>query len=47
MTKAMRLAVLIGMGLLAAGMLAQTSAADKPESRQARQQRRRRPQASG
>ena len=29
MTKAMKLAVLMGMGLLAAGLLAQTSGAEK------------------
>ena len=32
MTKAMRFTVVIGMGLLAAGMLAQSSVADKPEA---------------
>lgn len=32
MTKAMRFTILIGMGLLAAGMLAQSSVADKPEA---------------
>ena len=32
MTKAMRFTILMGMGLLAAGMLAQSSVADKPEA---------------
>jgi polysaccharide export outer membrane protein len=32
MTKAMRFTVVIGLGLLAAGMLAQSSVADKPEA---------------